>query len=110
MKKIFTFIVLALLISCSNDDNGNQPIAETIYHQVFFENSKLVISPDRFPEQLKLDVVTGDKLVFKFLRYEDPSSQLIDDENIAIVYFEIDSNATEFKLDKNNFNNANALI
>ena len=83
------------------------------YH-AFFENSKLQIEPEEEShvntESLSIDVVTGAKLVFKLLTYDDPEETVADDELTKIVYFEIDPNATEFTLNSDNFEEANAVI
>ena len=63
------------------------------YH-AFFENSKLQIEPDENTDSenefLKIDVLEGEKLVFKLLQYQDPNETVADDELTKIVYFEID--------------------
>lgn len=82
------------------------------YH-AFFENSKLRIRPDRNAraeyELLDIDVLEGEKLVFKLLTYSEGGPE-IDDEETYIVYFEIDQEATEFTLNSDNFQAANAVI
>ncbi|QYA25064.1 hypothetical protein G3I01_05920 [Gramella sp. MT6] len=83
------------------------------YH-AFFENSKLQIEPEEEShvntESLEIDVVAGEKLVFKLLTYDDPEETVADDEITRIVYFEIDPGATEFTLNPDNFEDANAII
>lgn len=83
------------------------------YH-AFFENSKLKIETEEEShvntESLKIDVVTGDKIVFKLLTYDDPEETVADDELTKIVYFEIDPEITEFTLSPDNFEAANAII
>ncbi len=83
------------------------------YH-AFFENSQLQIKAEEEShvntESLDIDVVMGDKLVFKLLTYEDPEETVADDEITRIVYFEIDPEATEFTLNPDNFEEANAII
>lgn len=83
------------------------------YH-AFFENSELEITPfanSYFNSNLKdIDVVQGDKLVFKLLTHDEGSEQVADDELTKIVYFEVDPEATEFTLNTDNFEEANALI
>ena len=83
------------------------------YH-VFFENSKLQTEPEEEShvntESLQIDVVSGEKLVFKLLMYDDPEETIADDEVTKIVYFEINPEATEFTLTSDNFEEANAVI
>ncbi|MCB7481709.1 hypothetical protein [Christiangramia sediminis] len=83
------------------------------YH-AFFENSKLQIEPDEnadsYNELLKIDVLGGEKLVFKLLQYQNPNEMVADDEVTKIVYFEIDPADTEFTLNPDNFDEAKAVI
>lgn len=83
-------------------------------YQAFFENSKLQIEPEEEghvnTESLDIDVIAGEKLVFKLLTYDDPEETVADDEITKIVYFEIEPEVTEFTLDPNNFQEANAVI
>lgn len=83
------------------------------YH-AFFENSQLKLEAEDEShvntESLKLDVIPGDKIVFKLLTYDDPEETVADDEVTKIVYFEIDPEVTEFTLNPDNFEAANAVI
>ncbi|MCH4822664.1 hypothetical protein ML462_05710 [Gramella lutea] len=108
-----------------NDDKGIYLIKKEIRshfitgeslenYQAFFENSMLQMEAEEEghvnTESLEIDVVAGEKLVFKLLTYDDPEETIADDEITKIVYFEIDPEATEFTLDPDNFEEANAVI
>jgi len=113
MKKTsLLFIFCFLLFSCnqSDDNHGEDPEDSAENYQTFFDNSKLTLSPTELPQRLDLEVTTGNKLVFKFLNFEDPLPDAVDDEQTTIVYFEIDPEATKFKLEGEDFNEANAVI
>lgn len=101
MKKILLLFAISILAACSNNDEAKDPEPSDAenYHS-FFENSKLILSPAEMSQGLDLEVATGDKLVFKFLKYEDPEEIIADDEQTTIVYFEVGAGATEFKLQK----------
>ena len=83
------------------------------YH-AFFENSKLQIEAEDEShvntKSLEIDVITGEKFVFKLLIYEDPEETVADDEITRIVYFEIDPEGTKFTLNSDNFEEAKAVI
>jgi len=111
MKKILFLLALIIVTACSNDDEVKDPENTTAenYHS-FFENSQLILNSGENPEQINLELATGNKLVFKFLKYEDPYPEYVDDEQTTIVYFEVDPDASEFRLEKDDFNDANAAI
>lgn len=113
MKRIaLLFIFCQLLFSCSqsDDNNGTNPEDSAENYQVFFEDSKLMLSPSESHQGLDLEVTFGNKLVFKFLNFEDPLPDFVDDEQTTIVYFEMDPDVTEFKIEAKDFDEANAVI
>jgi len=111
-KTALLFILCHLLFSCSqsDDDNAEDPEDSIENYQVFFEDSNLVLSPAERNQGLDLEVTTGNNLVFKFLNFEDPLPDAVDDEQTTIVYFEIDPETTEFKIEEEDFDGAKAVI
>jgi hypothetical protein len=138
MKLYLSNLLLAFLfIGCSSDSDITQPEVEEVVEEVnveeeessedseeetnedpepysesitaqFHSNSTIEISED--PQiNTKAEIVDGDKLVFSYNLYTDPYENTVDDEYTEVIVFEISPEISSFRLEIEDFVNAQAF-
>jgi len=90
MKRIFSFLVIALaILSCSDENPGSTSRA-------FYKNSQLTLSDN---PGVYLDWTEGDKTVFRFGLTHPDDKNISDDELTEYFWIEVPSNISAFEIE-----------
>ncbi|MEL7535174.1 MAG: hypothetical protein AAFN10_27975 [Bacteroidota bacterium] len=113
-KISFGFFALCLtLISCSTDLPGELKEYSCRSGDCTFsfqENQQIEIIEDSTIQSTFINIIGGDKIVFKYQYIADDEPNIADDEYLENIYFEIDPDAETFSFTDEQLADANLVI
>jgi len=73
---------------------------------IFYDRSDLAI--DEYDNNIGVDKVAGDRLVFKYIYTFDDNPNIADDEYSEIIWFAVDPKGDSFEIHSDDFENSSA--